>query len=799
MSTSYNRLSVALVTTAAFLVSCTSTQQGDIKLVSLEDLRVEGRVPEVKPAGVKIVREEGEWEAGPPPYGYIRITGEPVVDWSPITTAGTFMTWNFVGPKPMSSEYWSGNTNAGGRVQDIAPHPTNANICYIATASGGVWKTTDGGTNWSPMTDDLSTLNGGAIAIDPSNPNTVYIGTGGYVSGSNGDGIFRSTDAGVSWNRIATTAQVGTKVSKIIIHPTNSNIIHATSISGCYRSTDGGVTWSSRIASASFSSMAINPTTPNTIYAARSGTGIYRSLDGGTTYTLLSGTGLPASGFSYISITLCTSSPQVLYAAFVNGGSLQGLYKTIDGGTTWIQKTATPNFPSPQGSYNCYVAVDPANPDIAYAGGVDSRYAVAGITKTTNGGDSWAEILTGNVHPDHHVMAFGPGPTIWEGNDGGVYKSTNGGTTWSNLNSTLGAAQIYNIVVHPTSLERMMGGTQDNGTPERTSNSLTWPQLQVGDGGFSVFDGTNTTRRYTTYVYLDITRWNNSTGTDITGGWASDPVNFIAPLVGDPNSSTTLLGGTNRIWRTTNSATSPPTWTAISPTTVGGINGSGGSGTINAIAVAPGAPNTIYCGNTVGNVYVTTNASTWTNRSTGLPAGQVSDIEIHPTNPGTAFVTYYNTTGNRVFKTTNFGVSWTNMTGTLPTNLAARAIAIDWTTRIPTMYVGVGSGIYTSFNGGTTWIRDDISLPNVIVGDLKLHAPNRTIVAGTYGRGAWRASLPPNCPADFNGDAVSDFFDYLDFVDAFSANLASADYNLDGTIDFFDYLDFVDAFSAGCL
>ena len=789
MSTSYNRLAVAIVATSAFLISCTSTTQP--RLVSLDDLRVEGRVPEVKPAGVKIIRDEKEWEAGPPPYGYIRITGEPVVDWSPITPEGTFMTWSFLGPKPMSSEYWSGNTNAGGRVSDIAPHPTDANTCYIATASGGVWKTTNGGTLWTPITDELSSLNGGAIVVDPSNPNTVYLGTGGYVSGSNGDGIFRSLDAGATWNRIATTAQVGGKVSRVIVHPTNSNIIHATSDTGCFRSTDGGTTWTTRIA-ANCSALVINPTTPNTIYAGRRSSGVYRSLDGGGTYTLLTG-GLPTSGFTYISLTICASNPQVLYAGFVNGGSLLGLYKTTDGGTTWTLKGATPNFPSPQGSYNCYAVVDPANANIVYAGGVDSRYAVAGITKTTDGGDTWAEILTGNVHPDHHIMVFGPGPTIWEGNDGGVYKSTNGGTTWSNLNSTLGAAQIYNIVVHPTLTDRMLGGTQDNGTPERTANSLTWPQLQAGDGGFSAFDSTNIARRYTTYVYLDIYRWNNSTDTNITGPWTSDPANFISPLVGDPNSATTLLGGTNRIWRSTNASTAPPTWTAISTNTVAA------GGTINAIAVATGAPNTIYSGNTAGSVYVTTDAATWNNRSTGLPSGQISDIIIHPTLPGTAFVSYYNTSGNRVLKTTNFGVTWTNMTGTLPSGVAARALEIDWTTHIPAMYVGAGSGIYVSLNGGVTWIRDDASFPNVIVGDLKLHAPTRTIVAGTYGRGAWRASLPPNCPADFNGDGVQDFFDYLDFVDAFSANLIAADFNLDGTIDFFDYLDFVDAFSAGCI
>jgi photosystem II stability/assembly factor-like uncharacterized protein len=780
-------LLLALAGCAAVLCSCSKTQ-------SINDLRVDGFAPAEKPQGVIVEREEDEWEAGPAPYGYIRVTGEPVPNWTPggeVNPAGSLMTWTFLGPRPMSNEYWSGNTNAGGRIAGIAPHPTNANICYIATASGGVWKTTDGGANWNPITDELSILNGGWITLDPSDPNTIYYGTGEYVQGSTGDGIFRSTDAGANWTRISTTAQTGAQISKIIVHPTNPQIIHVTSTGGYYRSTDRGATWSQRL-SGNCSSLALDPVNPNNVYIARRTFGVYKSTDGGTTVAALTG-GLPTSGFTYMSLSLANSAPGTIYAAFCasSGGGLLGLYKTTDGGVTWTQKTATPNFPSPQGSYNCYVAVDPANPDIAFVAGVDRRYAVTSIARTTNGGDSWTEMITSNnVHPDHHLMVWGPGPTIWEGNDGGVYKSTNGGVTWSNLNATLGAAQIYQIAVHPNSPNRMLGGTQDNGTPERTSNTITWPQLQAGDGGFSVFDPTNITTRYTTYVYATVYRWPG--GTDISGGWGSDSSNFIAPLVGDPNSPTTLLVGTNRVWRTTNAATGTPTWTALSNAAL-----QSGS-TLNAVAVAPGFPNTIYAGTTGGRVYVTTNLTTWNNRSTGLPSGQVSDIVISPTDPNTAYVSFFNTTGNRILKTTNAGVSWVDATGALPSGVAARALAIDWTTRRPGIYVGSGAGIWASLNGSGNWFKDDASFPNVNVGDLSLAATTRRLTAGTYGRGAWQAVLPPICNPDVNGDGVLDFFDYLDFVAAFSANSAGADYNLDSVIDFFDYLDFVAEFSSGC-
>ncbi len=791
---------VAGLAGAAMLGGCSADGDAGPRLVMKNELRVGdwARLPAVKPEGVKLHRDEKDWETGPPPYGYIKIIGEPVPNWKPpqeeFETRYSPLAWTFIGPQPMSSEYWSGEGNAGGHINGIAPHPTDPNTCYIAADSGGVWKTTNGGTTWTPLTDQLSIMNHGCVALDPQSPNTVYIGTGAYQSGTSGDGIFRSTDGGATWTQIATTGQVGTQVNEIAVHPTNSNIIHAATSSGYYRSLDGGATWSQRLSSAC-TALEINPTTPDTLFVGRVSQGVYRSTNGGTSLTKMAG-GLPTSGFSTVVMDLCKSNPQVIYAALISGGSLQGLYRSADGGTTWTKKNATPNFPSPQGSWNAYVGVDPNNENIVFCGGVDPRYATAGIIKSTNGGDSWSEVSDGpstpTVHPDHHCIAWGPTGIIWEGNDGGIYKSTDGGTNWTNLNATLGASQIYNIVVHPTSLNRALGGTQDNGTPEKTGSSQTWPQLQAGDGGFSVFDWTGTTRRYTTYVYLAIYRWNNSSGSDITGPWGSDPANFIAPLVGDPNSATTLLGGTNRIWRTTNASSGSPTWTAISTSTVAG------GGTINAIAVAKGASNTIYSGSSTGKVYVTTNAATWNNRSTGLPAQEISDIVISPYDPGTAYVSFYKTTNARVFKTTDFGVNWTDVTGTLVQGVRANALAVDFDATPHGLYVGAGAGLYMSLDGGASWIKNDASLPNVNVADLWLDSANRILTAGTYGRGAWKATLPPMCRADYNGDGFVTGEDFDEFVDAFYFGLPSADFNLDTFVTGDDFDAFVAAFESGC-
>jgi photosystem II stability/assembly factor-like uncharacterized protein len=753
----------------------------------------------VKPEGW--VLDTREKKLGPPPPGHPKIVGGAVPDWTPdggFGERGGGLNWVSVGPRPISSEYWSGEGNASGRVAGIAPHPTDPNTVYIAAASGGVWKTTNGGTSWTPISDGLATLNHGAIAVHPANPDMVLVGTGEQPTGSNGDGIFRSLDGGATWVRIGTAAQVGSQIAEIAVHPTDTNIIHVAGSRGYVRTLDGGATWSQRL-TGTCNSVRIDVNNPDILFVGRSGQGVFRSLNGGGTVTRLT-SGVPTSGIGDVHLTIGESNSQVVYAAILSsGGGLRGLYRSADGGNTWTQKTATPNYCSPQCWYDIYIECDPTNPDVLYAGGVDPRYATAGVLKSTNGGDTWSEISAysgGRLHPDHHVLTFGPTGILWEGNDGGVWKSGNNGASWVNCNANLAISQLYNIVVHPTFPERMLGGTQDNGTPERTTDSTTWPQLQAGDGGYSAYDYSGTSRRYTTYVYLTLYRWNSGNSTNISGPWGSDPTNWISPVVVDPNTPTILVAGTNRVWRTTNASASSPTWTAVSTTAVGG------GGTINALAVAKGNSSVIYAGSSSGDVSVTTNVTTWTNRSVGLPNGEISDVIVSPTEPGTAYVTYFNTSGARILRTSDYGVTWTNVTGTLPSGVGITALEVDFDRPVPGLFAGYGAGLYCSYDGGATWTRNNSTFPNVNVGDLTIDRTRRRIVAGTYGRGAWRADLPAVCPADFNSDGFLDFFDYDTFVECFESGACpagrSADFNGDGFADFFDYDAYVEAFEAGC-
>jgi photosystem II stability/assembly factor-like uncharacterized protein len=743
---------------------------------------------------------------GPPPPEYVKITAQPVPGWTPEQMQNAPDgpgSWTPMGPSPITNEYWSGNANAAGRVASIAVDPTNPARAFIGSASGGVWRTTDSGASWTPLTDELSILTHGWVTLDPTNPSTIYAGTGEYVTGSGGDGLFKSTDGGSTWSRIATASQVGSNISRVAVDPSNTQIIHVTSSGGYYRTTSGGASWSQVLTSAC-SDLAVNPATPGIVYVGRANDGVYKSTNSGQSFTRI--WPIPSDpNARRVVLALAPSSPGTVYCAITNpSNGLLGLYKTTDHGATWAQLTNTPNFPSPQAWYDTCVIVSPTNPDLVFCGGVFPSYAVAGIIRSTDGGASWTDVTVGGsggqVHPDMQSFAFGPDGTLWVACDGGVWRTTNNGQSWINCNSNLVLAQNYALALHPTDSGRIIGGTQDNGTIQRTTSNA-WPQILSGDGGFSAYDFANPSRRYVTYVYLAVYRQLNSNTTNISGPWGNDSRNFIAPLVMDPNDSRTLLGGTNRVWRTT-SADGTPNWTAISTTTVSS------GGTLNAIAVAPGFSNTIYVGSTQGTVYYTANASTWLNRSTGLPSGQVSEIVIDPADPAHAFVTFYNTTGARVLETSNAGLTWTNITGALPAGVSAKCLAVDWRFAIPGLWVGSGAGLYWSYDRGATWARDGADFPNVIVNDLLINPATNTITAGTYGRGTWRATLPGSppapCYANCDGSTTPPLVNVLDlncFLNRFAAGDSWANCDSSTVVPILNVLDFncfLNKFAAGC-
>jgi len=723
---------------------------------------------------------------GPPPYGYWRILGGTVprgaeqLEWANDTPAP--MQWTFIGPRPVTSDYWSGENNSGGRVVSIACHPTSAATAYIASASGGIWKTLDFGANWTPLTDRQPNLNHGAVTLDKTFPETVYSGTGEYTMQSLGGGLFRSLDGGTNWTMLASAGTMGSRCSGIVVVSGSTAltpaVIHWTGNFGYKRSINGGTSWTTPI-SDSCSSLSVDPSNSQRVYVAVKGIGISRSVNGGVDFTTLSG-GLPVTGFGRIVLAQSISTPDVLYAVFVDAAStsgLLGLYRTGDGGGTWTKLVNTPNFPFPQGWYDISIGVDPTNSNHLYCGGVRPSSSTlgpfAGVIESTNAGQSWTEISGsgGQIHPDQQCIAFGADNTPWFGCDGGVWRRV--GSTWSNCNATLCAIQNYTISEHPNNANRVMTGTQDVGSAGTSSGAIAWPQIVSGDGGYGAYLQDVYTTLFTTYIYLEVYR---TTGTsaplNISGPWSDDPREWISPLVTDANGGLTLYGGTNRLWRNTASTTSS-SWTAVSTTTIS--NG----GTVTAIATVAGAPGVIWIGNSNGGIWRTANAgTTWT--SVRAPDNvRINGISTRPGNALTACILRGTTTGARVYRTTN-AASWTSLTGTLPTGVSGNALAVDWDRGIPTLFVGSGAGIYASFNNGSIWIKSGPDLPNVNIGQMEINRTRRTIVTGTYGRGAWRSPLAQR--ADFDLSGVVDAADLSVLLGSWgSCSVLNCDADMDGS------------------
>jgi photosystem II stability/assembly factor-like uncharacterized protein len=646
-----------------------------------------------------------------------------------------YLNVRFIGPKPIYNASWS-DGKTSGRVSFVLPHPTDTGIVYIASAGGGVWKTTDGGNTWIPLTDNLPTLSSGALAFNPLNPNVIWYGTGEqhYCAVCfPGDGLFKSTDGGNTWIKVAPASVVGFYISRVIISPLDTNTIFVASDRGILRSTDGGLTWNWIFSGDQVNDLVYRQDNPNVLFAATLYSGIYKSTDGGNTWIRINS--LPTSGYFRAQIGISPSNPDVIYVGFgrASNYSLLAFYKSTDGGNTWVQLTNTPNYLGNQGFYNHTIVVHPTNPDIVFAGG---QYPYGpgyyGIVRSTDGGNTWQDITNrgplGNVHPDIHHMAYGAGGVLWVACDGGVWKSYDNGNSWVNLNEDLELTQFYTIDAHPWDTLLVIGGTQDNGTP-LFFGSLGWWEVSGGDGGPVLWRPDNPTYFYTTYIYSNPIyrfRWTGSSAVFdryISPPWGSDRVSWAnGPLEGHP-SGPIMIAGTHRLWKSTDGGI---TWTAISGDLTGG-------GYLLSASFSHTNPDTIYTGSSDGRFYFTHNGGiSWTRRT--LPvSGPITDIWVNPFNSADVFITLRRASGIRVLRSTDAGTTWTNITGDLPTGRTVRALAVDFQAGI--LFVGTDDGVYYTTNlSNYTKIP---GIPNAIVFNLDVNTLYKKLYVATHGRGVW--------------------------------------------------------------
>jgi hypothetical protein len=712
-------------------------------------------------------------------------------------------TWELRGP-----------INVGGRVTDVIGDPANASKFYVGAASGGVWKTLDGGATFTAIFDGQGSQSTGALAIDPSDSNVLYVGTGEANPGGGsvtypGDGVWKTTNGGATWQHLGLDQTV--TIGRIVVDPkTPSNVFVAATGNlfsrnvdrGVFRSQDGGLTWTKVLFVSDIAGgvdLAIDPVDPRRVFAAtweriRSpkeriyggpGSGLWRSTDGGTTWTRLAG-GLPASTAEpgRIGVAISPSSPNTVYTVFYRkaDSSLDGVFRSTDGGTTWTRQTVT-NLTSiigAQGFWSGRIFVHPTNPQEVWVDGV-------GLARSTNGGASFSSVA--GLHADHHAQWFFPGnpATILKGTDGGLYRSTNGGTSWTHFNN-LPISQFYTVEAHPAEPFKVYGGLQDNGVKRTTTGGLAdWSNV-IGGDGFEVHVDPRSTQVIYAESQFGALRRSTDGGASFASATSglSGRLGWKTPLAVDPASTgtgltSTVYLGSHLLFRSTNSAGS---WTAISGDLTNGNQGVGGVvfGTITTVAVAPSNRNTIYIGTDDSNVWVTRNGgSTYTRLDATLPDLWVTRVAVDPANDAIAYATF---SGFRVdqplahvFRTTDFGTTWTNISSDLP-DAPVNEIAID-PSQSSTLYVGTDVGVFVSHDTGGTWAPLGVGLPDgVVVTDMKIIAgPPPTLLAATYGRSIFSIELPApptttTTVIDAHFDVDADGFTYAD--DAFRATAQPA-------------------------
>jgi len=652
--------------------------------------------------------------------------------------------WTPLGPFTIPA-----NINGIGRINFIRFDPTNSNIIWVGAASGGLWKSTDGGATWNTNTDLLTVIGCSDLLIDPTNTNVMYLATGDKDHNDNCSiGVLKSTDGGATWNTTGLSWPVSSYylICKLLMNPNNPTIIFAATTHGIYKTTNAGTTWS-LIQSGYFYDINYKPGNTNIIYAATENTNstkFYISLNGGTTFTNIT-SGLPsASAINryVIGVTPADTNCVYLLASDANNSSYYGLYRSTDSGNNFTLQSNSPNIVGAYGWYDLSIVINPANVNDVYVGGLTHF-------RSSDGGVTWVQL--DGTHVDIHALEFLPGSstTFFSGNDGGFFKSTDNGTSWTNLSNGLIISQMYRLGTSATNPNFNLTGLQDNGTMQIKNNN--WTEVVRGDGMECIIDYTNENIVYGECQYGSIVKstdgFNNnstiivnsdSTGVDTSGAW-------ITPYIMNPINHNTLLVGKKQVYRSRNGGTS---WSQIGtipppPTSQSWDN------EIQALAYAPSDSNYIYAA-TFFRLFVSTNGgASWNNITAGLPtsSASITYIAVNNTVPTKVWVTFSGySSGNKVYASTNAGSTWTNFSTGLP-NLPVNCIVYQNNSN-DGLYVGTDVGVYFRSNSLSSWQPFFTGLPNVIVDELELQYGVGKIRAATYGRGLWESDLAiPN--ADF--------------------------------------------------
>jgi len=658
--------------------------------------------------------------------------------------------WVYRGPFNSTVGINTGQIGGSGRIDCIEFHPADPNTFYVGAPTGGLWRTSDGGSAWECLTDELPTLGISDIDLHPQDPNTIFICTGSrdvwWETFS--VGILKSEDAGETWTEtgLQYTLQQNRAVHELLINSANPSIMVAATGNGIYRSVDGGDHWTF-IKGGNFMDIAQKPGDPSTIYATNfnyenCGAQVYRSLDAGASFQPMN-TGITPSEVNRITIGVTPADPEVVYAlcSKCSDHGFYGLFKSSDHGSTWIKTPNSNNLNllgwQPNGLdaeglgwYALSMSIDPTNTNHVFVGGVN-------IWESVNGGDTWtlnAQYYGAGaeyVHADHHALVFNPlDGTHYNTNDGGIYRYTGAPDGWVNISDGLHIMQFYRVGVWKQDEARILGSPQDNG-PVLFTDTVQY-ELIVAEACDNFFDYDHSDTCYYGGYGIGLLRSKN-------GGISNTSINppgeskftFKPPFIMHPTDPAILYCGFKNVYRSNDRGSS---WTKITQDLSGGND-------FYSLEVAPSNPDYLYAA-TYDQIWRSSDGGTnWENIKSGLPNGEmISDIAISAGNPELVWVAIGGfSAGVKVFHSENGGQTWVNISRNLP-NMPANCLAFEPGSD-NAIYVGTDVGIYYTNDNLTEWIDYSEELPNVIINELEVHPLSGKILAATYGRGMWENNL----------------------------------------------------------
>ena len=639
--------------------------------------------------------------------------------------------WEPVGPFSHTN---TGSWSSGqGRVNVVYVDPANANTIYIGTPAGGIWKSTNAGASWTPLSDNLPQIGVSGIAVDPNNSNVIYISTGDCDAlDTYSIGVLKSIDGGATWNTTGLTFTSTNKTSgDILMHPTNSNILWVATSDGIFKTVNAGQNWTlSQSGNFSQGRIRLKSGDANTVYAVSTNR-FYRSVNGGTSFTFVTN-GLPfASSRLLMDVTAANSNYIYILSSLTSGG-FQGIYRSTNGGSSWVKTSgATDIFDgSGQAFYDLALAVSQTDENEIYTGCLN-------IWKSTNGGVSsvklneWSAPFSATyTHADIHYLRFF-GDKLYCGSDGGVYVSENNGSLFTDLTATAQISQFYKIAVSKQSASKMVGGLQDNGGHAYSDNE--WKNYYGADGMDTAIDPINSNVYYGFIQSGGSLYISNNAGNSISGSVnapAGQSGNWVTPLV--TNSLGELFSGYANLYTLNNGA-----WIQQNVGSLGG-------GNLELIAVDPSNDNIMY---------VVNGASLYKSNNKGInftnvynASSNITSVDVHSSNSNFVYITTQGTLG-QALKSSNGGTNFTSISQGLP-DIGKNVIIHQGRNPNNPLYLGTSLGVYYRDDTMSIWEPFDTNLPNVAVTDLEINLEDAKIVAATYGRGIWTASIPIVAPSD---------------------------------------------------